>query len=91
MNKAAEIVSHDLKDLRPRQSRPRNSTRARPFKPGQIPLDEADVSEIARGLYSLRDMDLPLDEPAIAKADRYVSLTADDAVSGGLLLTGVSW
>ena len=43
----------------------------------QIPLQEADVSEIARSFTGLRDLDLPLDEPTVA-ASRYVSLNAAD-------------
>jgi zinc protease len=77
VNKAADIVSHDLNELQTTPIPNEELTRAKAFLLRQIPLEEADVSQIARGLYSLRDMDLPLDEPAIA-ADRYVNLTADD-------------
>jgi zinc protease len=77
VNKAAEIVSHDLKDLQTTLIPEEELTRAKAYLLRQIPLDESDVSQIARGLYSLRDLDLPLDEPAIA-ANRYVSLSAGD-------------
>ncbi len=77
VNNAAEIVSHDLKDLQTTPIPNDELIRAKAFMLRQIPLGEADVSQIARGLYSLRDMDLPLDEPALA-ADHYVNLSADD-------------
>jgi len=41
---------------------------------GRIPLAEDSVSEIARGMLTRRDLDLPLDEPWRAAA-RYIALT----------------
>jgi zinc protease len=41
----------------------------------QIPLSEASVEEIARGLLGRTDLGLPLDEPTRA-AQRYIALDA---------------
>ena len=41
----------------------------------ELPLDEADVDGIARGLLERSTLDLPLDEPTIA-ARRYIALSA---------------
>jgi zinc protease len=41
----------------------------------QIPLSESGVDEIARGLLTRTDLDLPLDEPTRA-AQRYIALDA---------------
>ncbi len=43
----------------------------------QIPLSEASVNEIARGIISRDDLGLPLDEPTLA-ARRYIELTPQD-------------
>jgi len=77
VNKAAEIVSHDLSDIQSAPIPDEELTRAKAYLLRQIPLQEADVSEIARSFSALRDLDLPLDEPTIA-ASRYVSLNAGD-------------
>ena len=42
----------------------------------QIPLAEASVDGIAHGLIERRELNLPLDEPAIA-ARRYIELTPE--------------
>jgi zinc protease len=77
VNKAADIVSHDLKDLQSTPIPDEELTRAKAYLLRQIPLEEANVSGIARSFSALRDLDLPLDEPTIA-ASRYVSLNASD-------------
>jgi len=77
VNKAADIVSHDLNDLQTTPISEEELTRAKAYMLRQIPLQEADVSEIARSFTGLRDLDLPLDEPTVA-ASRYVSLNAAD-------------
>jgi zinc protease len=41
----------------------------------ELPLDEADVDGVARGLLERSTLDLPLDEPTIA-ARRYIALSA---------------
>ena len=40
----------------------------------QIPLGEASIADIARGILGRRDLDLPLDEPQRA-AQRFIDLT----------------
>jgi zinc protease len=80
VNKAADIVSHDLKDLQATPISDEELTRAKAYLLRQIPLQEADISEIARSFSGLRDLNLPLDEPTIA-ASRYVSLSASDVQS----------
>jgi zinc protease len=77
VNKAADIVSHDLNDLQSTPIPDEELTRAKAYLLRQIPLEESNVSGIARSFSALRDLDLPLDEPTIA-ANRYVSLNAND-------------
>ncbi|HKT74008.1 MAG TPA: pitrilysin family protein [Steroidobacteraceae bacterium] len=75
--RAAAIVTRELKQMQTAPAGADELARIKALLIRQIPLGEASIDSIARGLLSRTDMDLPLDEPTIA-ARRYIALTADD-------------
>jgi zinc protease len=80
VNKAAAIVSHDLADIQNTPISDEELNRAKAYLLRQIPLEDANVSQIARSFTELRDLNLPLDESANA-ARHYVGLTSNDVQS----------
>ncbi|MGH6828291.1 MAG: M16 family metallopeptidase [Rhizomicrobium sp.] len=77
VTKAAALVSGELKDLQNHRISQAELDRAKAYLLRQIPLEQANMSEIARSFGRLRDLDLPLDEPFIAAAN-YAKLDAGD-------------
>jgi zinc protease len=73
--KAANMVAHEVTTM---QNTPVGSdelTRVKACLLRQLPLSEAGVDEIARGMLGRTDLGLPLDEPTRA-AQHYVELDA---------------
>jgi len=77
VDKAAAIVSDELKNLQTTPISDDELTRAKAYLLRQLPLREANFSAIAHRYHALRDLGLPLDEPSLA-ASHYVSLNASD-------------
>jgi len=77
VSKAAKIVAEELDKMRTSVVPEAELGRVKALLLRQIPLREASVAEIARGLIGRRDLGLPLNEPSIA-AQRYVELSAED-------------
>jgi zinc protease len=75
--KAAAIVVRELKSMQAEPVGDEELLRVKALLLRQLPLSEASVDEIARGLIERRDLDLPLDEPTLA-AQRYIALNAGD-------------
>ncbi|HUO67537.1 MAG TPA: pitrilysin family protein, partial [Gammaproteobacteria bacterium] len=77
VSKAAKIVAEELDKMRTSAVPEAELGRVKALLLRHIPLSEASVAEIARGLIGRRDLGLPLNEPSIA-AQRYVELSAED-------------
>jgi zinc protease len=75
--KAAAMAVQDVKDLQAQPAGSEELLRAKALMLRQIPLSEASIDEIARGIINRDELDLPLDEPSIA-ARRYIELTPQD-------------
>jgi len=75
VGKAADMVVRELTAMQDTPVGADELTRVKAYLVRQIPLSEAGVAEIARGMLGRRELDLPLDEPTIA-ARRYVELDA---------------
>jgi zinc protease len=75
--KAAAMAVQDVKDLQTQPAGSEELLRAKALMLRQIPLSEASIDEIARGIIDRDELDLPLDEPSIA-ARRYIALTPQD-------------
>jgi zinc protease len=73
--KAADMIARELSVMQTTPVGADELTRIKAFLLRQIPLSEAGVDEIARGLLGRTDLGLPLDEPTRA-AQRYVALDA---------------
>jgi len=73
--KAAAMVAQEVTAMQDTPVGADELTRVKAFLLCQIPLSEAGVEEIARGLLLRTDLGLPLDEPTHA-AQRYVELDA---------------
>jgi zinc protease len=80
VDKAADIVAHDLADLQNTPIPEEELNRAKAYLLRQITLEESDISQIAHGFQALRNLELPLDEPFTA-ASRYASLSSADVQS----------
>jgi zinc protease len=78
--KAANMVARELTVMQDTPVGADELTRVKACLLRQIPLSEAGVEEIARGLLNRTDLGLPLDEPTRA-AQRYIELDAS-AVQG---------
>ncbi len=78
--KAANMVARELTVMQDTPVGADELTRVKACLLRQIPLSEAGVEEIARGLLNRTDLGLPLDEPTHA-AERYIELDAG-AVQG---------
>ena len=73
--KAAAMVERELATMQETPVGVDELTRIKAYLLRQIPLSEAGVAEIARGILARRDLGLPLDEPSVA-ARHYVELDA---------------
>ncbi len=77
VSKAANAAVREIKAMQTTAVSAAELARIKAMLVRQIPLGEASVDEIARGLIERRDLELPLDEPTIA-AQRYIALGASD-------------
>jgi zinc protease len=75
VGKAADMVARELTTMRETPVGADELLRVKAYLLRQIPLAEAGVAEIARGMLGRRDLGLPLDEPSNA-ARHYVELDA---------------
>ena len=75
VGKAAAMVARELTTMQDTPVGADELTRVKAYLLRQIPLAEAGVAEIARGMLGRRDLGLPLDEPSNA-ARHYVELDA---------------
>jgi zinc protease len=73
VSKAHQIIVQELKKMQDSPVTPDELQRVKALMLRQIPLGEASVGGIARGLAGRWDLDLPLDEPTKA-AERYIAL-----------------
>jgi len=77
VTKAAAMAIQDVKGLQDQPPGADELQRTKALMLRQIPLSEASIDEIARGIITRDDLGLPLDEPTIA-ARRYIQLTPQD-------------
>jgi zinc protease len=77
VTKAAAMAVKDVRGLQAQPPGAEELLRTKALMLRRIPLSEASIDEIARGIISRDDLDLPLDEPTIA-ARRYIALTPQD-------------
>jgi zinc protease len=77
VSKAAQIATQELKSMQTATVSDDELLRSKAMLLRRLPLSEASVQGIARGLLDRRDLELPLDEPTIA-ANRYIELTPID-------------
>lgn len=77
VTKAAAMAVQDVKGLQDQPAGDEELLRSKALMLRQIPLSEASISEIARGIIGRDDLGLPLDEPTRA-ARRYIELTPQD-------------
>jgi len=73
--KAANMVQREVVTMQTTPVSTDELTRVKACLVRQLPLGEAGVDSIARGMLSRSDLDLPLDEPTRA-AERYIALDA---------------
>ena len=76
VSKARAIIVRDLEDMQTKPASQAELQQAKAMLLREIPLSEASVGSIARGLLSRASMGLPLDEPTRA-AHHYMELTAE--------------
>jgi len=77
VTKASTIVAQELTTMQTTPASDVELGRVKALLLRQIPLSEASVSSIARGLLQRRQLDLPLNEPELA-ARRYIALSPLD-------------
>jgi zinc protease len=77
VTKAANIVAEEIKAMQTTPASQDELLRAKALLVRQIPLSEAGIDDIARGLLGRSDLGLPLDE-ATAAARRYIELGPAD-------------
>ncbi|MGA7181326.1 MAG: pitrilysin family protein [Thiobacillaceae bacterium] len=75
--KVHDMVMGEVRQMQKSPVTPDELQNAKALMLRQIPLGEADVDDIAHGIIQRWDLDLPLDEPAVA-ARRYLALDARD-------------
>lgn len=75
--KAAAMAIQDVKSLQDQPAGAEELLRSKALMLRQIPLSEASIEEIARGIINRDELGLSLDEPSIA-ARRYIDLTPQD-------------
>jgi zinc protease len=73
VTKVHNMVAGEIRQMQRAPVTPDELQSAKALLLRQIPLDEADVDDIARGIIQRWDLGLPLDEPTIA-AQRYLDL-----------------
>jgi zinc protease len=76
VSKARGLVERDLRQMQSELLGPAELQQAKTILLRQIPLSEASIDDIARGLLARSLAGLPLDEPTRA-AKRYVAITAE--------------
>lgn len=76
VKRARDTIVHDLQEMQREPVSDAELRQAKALVLREIPLSEASVSSIARGLLSRVDLELPLDEPTRA-ARRVVALDAE--------------
>jgi zinc protease len=74
VTKAAAIVNREIVSMQTTPVPDEELGRSKMMLLRQIPLSEASIAAIARGMLNRRELDLPLDEPTLA-ARRYIALT----------------
>lgn len=74
VKRAAAIAAEDLHRMQTTPVGNGELARAKAILLREMPLAESSVNEIARAFAERRDLNLPLDEPAVA-AHRYIALT----------------
>ncbi len=77
VTKAAAMAVKDVRGLQEQPAGAEELLRTKALMLRQIPLSEASIDQIARGIIGRDDLGLPLDEPTIA-ARRYIALTPQD-------------
>ncbi len=77
VGKAAALVVRDIKAMQSAPVSEQDLGLSKMLLLRQIPLSQASMPDIARGLIARRELDLPLDEPWRA-ARRYIDLTPAD-------------
>lgn len=77
VTRAARIAAQDIRSMQQTPVSAEELARAKAILIRQMPLKESSVNGIARALADRRDLDLPLDEPALA-ARRYIALNPAD-------------
>jgi zinc protease len=77
VTKASTMVVQELTNMQAAPASADELARVKALLLRQIPLGEASVSSIARGLLQRRELDLPLNEPELA-ARRYIALSPTD-------------
>jgi zinc protease len=77
VGKAQALVVRDIKAMQSAPVSDEELSLSKMLMLRQIPLGEASISDIARGMLNRRELDLPLDEPWRA-ARRYIDLTPAD-------------
>jgi zinc protease len=75
VGKAASMVAREVATMQETPAGADELTRVKACLLRQLPLSEAGLDQIARGLLARSDLGLPLDEPTIA-AQRYIALDA---------------
>jgi zinc protease len=75
VGKAASMVAREVATMQETPAGADELTRVKACLLRQLPLSEAGLDQIARGLLGRSDLGLPLDEPTIA-AQRYIALDA---------------
>ncbi|HWA92654.1 MAG TPA: pitrilysin family protein [Rhizomicrobium sp.] len=77
VGKAAALVVRDIKAMQQAPVSEEELSLSKMLMLRQIPLSEASIPDIARGMLNRRELDLPLDEPWRA-ARRFIDLTPAD-------------
>ena len=80
VGKAADMVAREITSMQESPAGADELTRVKACLLRQLPLTEAGVEQIARGLLARSDLGLPLDEPTVA-AKRYIALDATELQS----------
>ena len=74
VKRAADIASDEIRKMQTQPVDPSELLHAKAILLRRIPLGESSINDIARGLLTRSDLDLPLDEPQIA-ARHYIAIT----------------
>ncbi|HEY0282236.1 MAG TPA: pitrilysin family protein [Rhizomicrobium sp.] len=77
VDKAAAFIAQEIKVMQTKPVEAGELMRAKALLLRQMPLSESSITGIAGGFLSRQELDLPLDEPAVA-AKRYIELEPAD-------------